>query len=366
MASQLVMPLTPATPTGWRRLWSLQGSALPPHLVLLARALGVCVFLREWWHPPGVFLPFFGEAQLDGAATVWAIRLLALVLSLLLVLNRLVAPAAVALGVLLLLQIAGSRVYYANNRTFTALVLVLVGLCAATKLPLVRYQIVLLYLSAATNKLLDADWRSGDYLHSFASTAPTLDRILDIAPAMDKLAAARAMSWTVIALEIALALAFCIPRLFPYAVFTGIAYHTGLVVTAHRTFGLFWYVTAVSYLAFVRWPATPLPVRVDPARAGHRLVRAVLAWFDPDHGLAWSEGPGRMTAGPRARGLLALMTACARLPAFLLGVIGVLALPFAPYNVAMSGVVMLGLVLFAGGFAWRVISHRRELPVGVS
>jgi hypothetical protein len=180
---------------------------------------------------------------------------------------------------------------------------------------------------------------------------------------MDKLAAAQAMSWSVIVLEIALALAFCVPRLFPYAVFVGIAYHTGLVVTAHRTFGLFWYATAVSYLAFVKWPATPLPVQVDPARRGHRLVRTVLGWFDPDHDLAWSERPGRMRAGRRSSGALALLAALVRLPAFLLGVLGVLALPLAPYNVAMSGVVMLGLVLFAAGYVWRALGERRSVAV---
>lgn len=354
----------PSVPTGWARVWSLQGSALPPHLVLLARALGICVVLREWWHPAGVFLPFVGDAEATGSAVTWSIRLTVLGLGLLLALNRLVAPSAFALGTVLLLQIAGSRVYYANNRTFTALVLVLVGLCATTKLPLVRYQVVLLYAAAALNKALDTDWRSGRYLDAFAATSSILDRTLHAVPGLETRTSAQLLSCAVILLEVALALAFCVPRLFPFAIFTGIAYHTGLVLTAQRTFGLFWYATAVSYLAFVRWPSAPLDVHMNPGRRGHRFLRAVLSRFDPDGGLAWHDSVGPFRTGAGRSGVVALLAACVRLPAFLLGVLGLLALPHARYDVACAGLVLLALVVFAAGYVRGL--RRPRMPVLVS
>src|SRR6185312_8021223 len=87
-----------------------------------------------------------------------------------LLLNRAPHLAASVAGATILLGTVSSRIYFENNTEYTGLILLLAGLAASgDRTRLVRYQVVLLYAAAALNKLLDADWRSGQFFENWAA-----------------------------------------------------------------------------------------------------------------------------------------------------------------------------------------------------
>jgi hypothetical protein len=121
---------------------------------------------------PGHFLPFFSALDRVGSQSAYKHGLQAafVVAAIALLLNRAPHVAASVAGGAILLGTISSRVYFENNTEYTGLILLLAGLAASgDRTRLVRYQVVLLYAAAALNKLLDADWRSGQFFENWAA-----------------------------------------------------------------------------------------------------------------------------------------------------------------------------------------------------
>jgi len=96
---------------------------------------------------------------------------------------------------------------------------------------------------------------------------------------------------------------FAIRRFYPYAIWLAVGYHSTLMVTAGRTFGMFYFSLLASYLAFARpWPdGVWAHVRV-PARM--RRMRLL----DTERTFVWEDG-GRLavdTADGTVTGFTAL------------------------------------------------------------
>src|SRR5262249_54343260 len=157
-----------------------------------------------------------------------------------------------------------SRVYFENNRTYCAVLLLLCALCGGVRTPwLLRFQVAILYFGAAFNKLLDSDWRSGHFFvfwYGYIHDPAMWTRITHWVPAQPL---GQLMCSTVILIEFALMLGFLVPRMYRWAIWLGIAYHTALLVTMNTTFGMFYYATLASYLSFVDWPLRPGIVLYD-------------------------------------------------------------------------------------------------------
>ena len=105
---------------------------------------------------------------------------------------------------------------------------------------------------------------------------------------------------------------FAVRRLIPFAIWVGIGYHTALFVTTGHTFGMFWYATACSYLAFVRWP-TRLDVVFDARSAFWRAVHAIGRRVDFENRFTWTPGDATVVTGEgrETRGTLACLFRCA-------------------------------------------------------
>src|SRR4051794_10278144 len=52
-------------------------------------------------------------------------------------------------------------------------------------------------------------------------------------------------------------------RLYPLAIWVGLAFHTAMLVMTNITFGMYYFAACASYLAFVTWPKEPLTVFYD-------------------------------------------------------------------------------------------------------
>jgi hypothetical protein len=196
--------------------------------------------------------------------------------AILLFFNRWVRASAIVAGGVILLGIASSIPFYQNNRLYTGLILVFAGLNGPEEEPwLLRFQVVLLYFAAALNKVLLVDWRAGYFMDAWLRQGGTHAAWVQLSGHFPPRVLATLVSWAAIITEFALMVGFAVRKLWPFAIWLGIAYHTSLAFLLNRTFGMFWFAAPASYLAFVRWPDKPATVRFAAGSKFWSLLRRI-------------------------------------------------------------------------------------------
>jgi hypothetical protein len=290
------MASAPAASASWNPL-RVTGTEMPPNLLLACKLIVVAFVVNgQVRRLPGHFLPFFSALDRVGSQSAYRHGLQAtfLVAAVALLLNRAPHVAASMAGATILLGTISSRIYFENNTEYTGLILLLAGLAASgDRTRLLRYQVVLLYAAAALNKLLDADWRSGQFFENWAAVTSLHATYHHVSSLLPHLVLAKLLAWSAICTEAALAVGFAIRRFSPYAIWLAVGYHSTLMVTAGRTFGMFYFALLASYLAF----AGPWPHVQAHAWVPARLRRMRL--LDTDGAFAWGEdGPRLVVEAP--------------------------------------------------------------------
>jgi hypothetical protein len=283
----------------WNPL-TVSGTALPDNLLLATKLVALAFVLSgQLTDLPEHFLPFLSVLRHVGSPHAFhlALELVFAFGAALLLVNRQVRTMCILLAAVLLLGILSSRAYYHNNRLFTGIFFLLAGLYdPRLGVRLFRYQLVVLYLGAALNKVVQVDWRTGafvqDWLPHYTSAYLHIARLLP-----DTLLSAL-MGWLAIVTEFGLVVLLLIRRLVPLAIFVGIGYHTGLVlITQGSTFGMFWYALMGSYLALLAWPRSQVLVRYRSENPGHRWLAQLLQRFDVEQRFDWhARGSGGLEA----------------------------------------------------------------------
>ncbi|HWX95943.1 MAG TPA: hypothetical protein VNZ01_03740, partial [Solirubrobacteraceae bacterium] len=227
---------------------------------------------------------------------VWLIAAAALLL------NQLVRPSCLVLGGTLLLAQLSSTPYRTNNLTFTALLLLIIGLSDRnTAKMLIRAQLVVLYFWAGTNKLLDGNWRSGAFFESWVGIhayGPAYRHLADLLPSM---VLSTIASWAVIVTELFISVTFAVRRLVPVGILLVIAYHSSLFLVTGTTFTMFWFAVTAACVALVEWPARAPIVKYGEEGSLARIVR-LLHRLDLGHAFAWEQSRGselELTIGER-------------------------------------------------------------------
>src|SRR4051794_31119367 len=135
-----------------------RGTAMRPNVLLLAKLITLAfVVSGQFALLPNHFVPFLDGFRHAGSPDAFhrGLQAVFVAATIALFLNCGVRVACVTLGLVVMAGLASSMAYFENNRTFAALVLVLAGLQDPDSEPwLLQWQMVVLYLSAATNKWL--------------------------------------------------------------------------------------------------------------------------------------------------------------------------------------------------------------------
>ena len=268
------------------------GTELPANVLLMAKVVTLAFlatgqFRLLSWH----FLPFLTFFDRVGAPTVfhWTLVTTFLGAAWLLFYNRYVRICCLVLGGVILISLLSSRTYFENNRTYCACLLILAGLCAKGQKPWpLRYQVVLVYFGAALNKLLEPDWRSGQFFAYWFGQIHYPELWAQVTTVIPAMPLAQFVCWMTIITEFVLVAGFLVPRWYSWSIWLGAAYHTALLVVMNSTFGMFYYAMLASYLAFVEWPEHPLEVRYD---SEHRMCdagRRLFSWFDMTGLFTWA------------------------------------------------------------------------------
>jgi hypothetical protein len=261
------------------------GTPLPVPVLLMVKLVALCILLSlEWKSFPDPFLPFipvFNHLAV-GPLFRWSLKLVFLAAAGALLFNRHVRAACLTIAFVFFAAVFSSRIYFENNRLFAGCLFLLAGLTETEGSPwLLRGQVVLLYLAAGSNKLLDAGWRSGLFFATWSTHFIKEGLYFKVASWLPDLAMAKIFSWSTIAIELVLPIALLHPKSRASAIWTGVVFHTSLLFLTGRTFGLFYFAILASYLVFVEWPrsAVKVPLLYNPAV--YFLIAAILAVPEP-------------------------------------------------------------------------------------
>jgi hypothetical protein len=239
-------------------------TALPP-LVLLTAKLVVAYLFHYSLDGPGrePFLPLWTwlDAPLFHGAFLTALDATYYLAVVLLLFNIGVRPAAFWIGLATLWMVLSNRNLFSNSTTFAAFLLILIGLYTAPwGLWLLRWQVVLVYLGAAINKLLDPHWPSGEFLDHWARHLLHHATYISWSARLPGMLLAQLLSWLVIGLEFLLAVGFAIPRCHRVALALGIAFHGGMLVFSGGTLSVrFAWLMGAAYLVFLARDASRSP-----------------------------------------------------------------------------------------------------------
>jgi predicted DCC family thiol-disulfide oxidoreductase YuxK len=262
---------------------------LPP--LLAAKLAVVCLVLRLTWRDlPNPFLPFlpvfdyFRHTPLFG----WGLKVAVLLGSAAVLFNYRVRVACLVIGSAFLVGILASRPYFENNIMYLGCLLFLLGLYEPRTGPwLIRAQIVLVFFAAALNKLLDPSWRSGQFFDYWASVYVNKSFYFQLSSWLPEILLPRVMSWLTIVIEFAISLGLLFRRSRMWAIWLGLLLAVGQNFLTERTFGVFFYVMPISYLAFVDWPRSRMIVLYDGDCGFCTRMRRLWEPFDLEGLFAW-------------------------------------------------------------------------------
>ena len=266
------------------------GTALPVNLLVMAKAITIALLLTN--HVallPDPFLPFVpGLDSLPPVLFQRTLQVCFVASALALLFNRSVRAAAFVLGMTIIVSVLASKAYYGNNKTFCGFILFLIGLYEPSREPwIIRLQLVLVYFGAGSNKLLDADWRSGVFFENWASNRLHQPVFLAVASHLPPMLLAKAISWFTISTELGLSGVFLVRRWFPLGIWGNLLLHSGMLFFTGSTFTMFFYAMTASMLAFASWPASPMLVIFDGDCGFCALTKGWIERCDLEKTLEW-------------------------------------------------------------------------------
>lgn len=325
------------TPLG--KPWRFTGTEMRPNFLLMCKLLFALLALHSFvgnFRDP--FLPFVSSLDLLRSSSAWfelALHIVFWGAGCCLLFNYRVRWAAIALGLLVVLTLLASKPLFRNHLFIVGCLFLLTGLHRKEEDPwMLRWQMVIIYIGAFLNKVLQVDWRSGQFMHHWLHHDLANPYYEAFRPHLPEPGFAIAISWTVIGSELILAVLFAVRRWANVAVTLAIAMHvTFYVLVGRKIFGHFTEDALLAMLVFLNWPKNVVSVGLGPSVA--RLTERVRAWFNWDRQFAFDAVPSdagnwlELREGDvRSRNWTAAWSALKYSPAFYVGV-------FAMYHVAV-------------------------------
>jgi hypothetical protein len=263
----------------------LGGAAVPPELVLIARALAVALILMHDW-PVSRYLPYLELLDRVGSDQAFSAVLRAAVAAgfLLLLFSRSVRLGCFLAGAAYLIGLIADRPRHSVAHTFVACVFLIISMSShASGARLFRAQVLLVYLGAIVNKALDADWWNGRYFETFMIHRHANALYTWAASSLPPMALSRVFGIATMAVQAAIVACLISRRFRVHGAVLGIFFHGTMTVMTGQTFGPFLYAILLSYLAFFPWPGR---IRFSGgSNWTHRWLERFLTWTDFDRRL---------------------------------------------------------------------------------
>ena len=263
--------------------WKMMGTRMAPQILLMNKLLFTLLLLHgissKFRGPFLPFISFLDRLPFSPDFVGFALGTLFIVAGIMLLFNIAVRPAALTLGLVIIFALLGSKSMFRNHLFICGCLFFLSSLHKNDEQPWLLYlQMSLLYFGAGLNKMFEADWHTGQFMHSWLVNErenPIYEAIYSFLPDMSL---AIFMSWSAIALELTLAALFVFSRTRSVGVWLAVLFHGWLFVfLIGENFGHFLEDILISFIAFLVWPRGEIvvAVRKEGSQWLTRFVRLV-------------------------------------------------------------------------------------------
>lgn len=266
--------------------WRNVGTPMRPNLLIMCKLLFLLLLLHSFPQTIGAphipFLPALDLLRYPPELFATLLKTSFFAAGFCLILNVRVRVAAVVLGLTVLLFIVASKPAYRNHILIVGCLFFLSGLHRRDEEPwLLQLQLSLIYFGAFLNKLLDVDWRTGEFMHHWLHTELQNPYYEFPFPFLPDQWFAFALSWMVILSEFSLMVCFLVRRWNNTGVGIALLMHLGFfIVVGRKIFGHFLEDILLAMLIFLHWPTTAMNVRVG--HSIHNTIQRLLPYVNWD------------------------------------------------------------------------------------
>ncbi|MCB0446981.1 MAG: HTTM domain-containing protein [Gelidibacter sp.] len=276
----------------WKRPLQFEGTPLLPNVLLMCKLIVLLLLAHHIFAKiEDPFIPFI--PALDIFHTIP--NLFKLVLRSLLVIsvttlffNFYVRTSVIVIGSIVILSILASKPDFYNHTFICGCALFLSGLTNNKQPPYLLFlQLGLVYFGASINKIFDADWWSGAFMHNWLAVARENPFYLLVSKWFPHLWFAKFLSWTAISTEFIIAFMVISKKYRNFGIWFIIIFHTILFTMTSFRYGHFIESLALILLAFLAWPKGNMLVEHKPN--AYHLFRKIMRLMDWDKKIIWKE-----------------------------------------------------------------------------
>jgi hypothetical protein len=248
--------------------WCSSGTSMEPNVLLMCKLLLALLLLHHFssliQDPYIPYIRAFDGFLAYPGLFENSLKIVFYGAAICLIFNLHVRWSAIALGIVVLLVVLASKSVFRNHIFIVGCLFLLSGLHRRGERPWLLYlQIALMYLGAFVNKILQNDWRNGQFMDYWMQEHLSNPFYETFSVLLPGLWFAALLSWAVILGELVLTLLFLNPRWRAYGVWLALAMHLSFFLVVGRTpFGHFFEDIILALMAFLAWPAGTVNVRM--------------------------------------------------------------------------------------------------------
>ncbi|NIJ52407.1 hypothetical protein [Dyadobacter arcticus] len=158
-------------------------------------------------------------------------------------------------GAIFLIGMLSCQTCISVAHMFTACLFICTSLSnTVTGTELIRFQLIVLYLGADINKILDKDWWTGASMETLLAVKHQIPAYLAAADLFPPLFLSQCLGFGVIIFQAAIAILLINKRLIPYAMLGALLLHLPMVLLMQMTFGPFLAALILGYGSLLAWP----------------------------------------------------------------------------------------------------------------
>jgi hypothetical protein len=301
--------------------WRFTGTSMQPNVLLMCKLLFIlmCVhgFQNNLQDP---FLPYLSVLDfLRSDMGIFGIvqKIMFLGAGFCLIFNIKVRAAAITLGLMAILALLASKPLFRNHIFICGCLFLLSGLHRRDEKPwMIPIQLSILYFGAFLNKILDIDWRTGQFMENWLGNARENYFYDFFSPMFPDLWFGALLSWLVMISEVALVICFLFRRWHNKGVHLALLMHlVFFLVVGRRPFGFFMEDILLAMLVFLTWPKATMIVQMRPSL--ERLTTPFKRFLNWDNQFIFEKALAGKTSWFELRMNNSLLTNCSGLFTFL-------------------------------------------------
>ena len=264
--------------------WYCRSPHMRTNLLIMCKLLFLLLLINGFWgYKSDPFIPFIRALDIfnNSPGLFQAlVKSLFLGAGIGLMFNVKVRWMAIMLGISVILFLLASKPRFRNHIFICACAFLLAGLSDKEKDPwLLIWQLSLVYLGAVLNKVLQADWWNGQFMHNWLLVARENEFYASVAPYLPDRLLARLLSWSSMAIELWIGIALLFKKQHSRVIWVILIFHTLLYGMTGFRFGHFYEDILVYLLVFLYWPESDIAISVSRPRIGwKRVLLSIFNW----------------------------------------------------------------------------------------